>query len=88
MAIPFIWKKQLVMFVTMFVVVMLGLAIGGFLHDRFGLDPRTAQQQAQEKVGQKQAQMNFTNSNSANSAIQTPSLAFPTTQPGVTPPKK
>ena len=33
MALSFIWKKQLVWFITLLLVVILGLTIGAFLHD-------------------------------------------------------
>lgn len=79
----FIWKKQLVMFITMFIVVLLGLIIGGFLHDRFGVDPRATKQPEQKEVQTSQP----TSDNS--SAVQTPFLSsFPTTKPGTTTPPK
>ncbi len=82
MAMTFIWKKQLVMFITMFIVVLLGLIIGGFLHDRFGVDPRAAKQPVQKQVQTSQP-------TSDNSAVQTPFLSsFPTTKPGTTTPPK
>ncbi len=35
MALSFIWKKQLVLFITLLLVIILGLTIGAFLHDTF-----------------------------------------------------
>lgn len=78
MAIGFIWKKQLVMFITMFIVVFLGLTIGALLQDRFRVFDEKAPEQTQGVQGQ--------NTSAMGSYIQVPSLAFPTTQPGVTPP--
>ncbi|MFA7277404.1 MAG: hypothetical protein WC101_00245 [Candidatus Gracilibacteria bacterium] len=86
MAMTFIWKKQLVMFVTMFIVVLLGLIIGGFLHDRFGVDPRATKQPVPKQV---QTSQSTSDNSSDSSAVQTPFLSsFPTTKPGTsTPPK-
>lgn len=87
MAIGFIWKKQLVLFVTMFLVVFLGLTIGAFLHDRFAVpDQGMTAEETQRAVAKKQAQQaQQTQLNAENSYIQMPSLAFPTTKPGVAP---
>lgn len=82
MAMTFIWKKQLVMLVTMLFVVLLGLTIGAFLHDTFGfgaVDPevQSAQVGKPAKGGTGAA---------VNAHIQAPSLAFPTTEPEVSTP--
>ncbi len=82
MAIGFIWKKQIVMFITMFLVVFIGLTIGAFLHDTFTEnlivveDGQKATQATSAKTASQPASDGVT-----LSPIQTPSLVFPTTKP-------
>ena len=72
MAIGFIWKKQLVWYLTLLVVIVLGLGIGALLHDRFqeGDDAGTSSVNAGKPM-------------SAGVKIATPSLPYPTTKPNV-----
>lgn len=90
MAIGFIWKKQLVLFATMFLVVLLGLTVGAFLHDRFTVPDQTASaEETQRAMTKKQVQQaTQAQLNSQNASIQMPSLSFPTSKPNVTPPPK
>ncbi len=82
MAMTFIWKKQLVMLVTMVFVVLLGLTIGAFLHDTFGFGAvDTGVQRAQ--VGKPAPGASGA---VVNAHIQAPSISFPTTEPEVSTP--
>lgn len=77
MAIGFIWKKQIVMFVTIFVVVFIGLSIGALLHDKFAKDLIVEKKPSQTAPA-----------DATLSPIQTPSLIFPTSKPSVMPPSE
>lgn len=89
MAMGFIWKKQLVLFCTMFLVVLLGLSIGAILHDKFMVaDQGLTAEEEQRALAKKQAQAQQAEVNAQNAHIQMPSLTFPTSKPGVTPPAK
>lgn len=67
MALTFIWKKQLVWFITLLLVIVLGLTIGAVLHDTFR-DEYAAVGANDEKVPAVK--------------IAIPSLPFPTAAPG------
>ena len=90
MAIGFIWKKQLVLFVTMFLVVLLGLSIGAFLHDKFTVpDQAASAEETQRAMTKKQVQQAAqAQLNAQNASVQMPTLNFPTSKPSVTPPPK
>lgn len=71
MALSFIWKKQLVLFVTLILVIALGLTIGIFLHDVFQKTTVNTESENSEKVLRPGVK------------IVVPSLPYPTTKPGV-----
>ncbi len=90
MAIGFIWKKQIVMFVTMFVVVFIGLSIGALLHDKFAKSLVVTKEET-SAASSARAQKNASQTTPADatlSPIQTPSLIFPTSKPSVMPPSE
>lgn len=72
MALSFIWKKQLVWFITLLLVIVLGLTIGALLHDTFrGNNVSSADDIKGKAPGVK---------------VGIPSLPYPTTKPGVSGP--
>lgn len=74
MALSFIWKKQLVWFITLLLVVVLGLTIGALLHDTFrGNDTNDTDDIPGKAPGVK---------------VAVPSLPYPTTKPFVNGPSK
>ncbi len=89
MAIGFIWKKQIVMFVTIFVVVFIGLSIGALLHDKFAKDLIVSEKETGTSSARAQKNASQTAPADATlSPIQTPSLIFPTSKPSVMPPSE
>ncbi len=72
MALSFIWKKQLVWFITLLLVIVLGLTIGALLHDTFR---RNEMGDAGDIKGK-----------APGVKVAIPSLPYPTTKPGVSGP--
>jgi len=74
MALSFIWKKQLVWFITLLLVIVLGLTIGAVLHDTFNeINPNNVNDSVGKAPGVK---------------VAVPSLPYPTTKPFVNGPAK
>ena len=72
MALSFIWKKQLVWFITLLLVIILGLTIGALLHDTFRENEISDAENLEGKA--------------PGVKIAIPSLPYPTTKPGVSGP--
>lgn len=69
MALSFIWKKQLVWFITLLLVIVLGLTIGALLHDTFQENEISDVENMEGKA--------------PGVKVAIPSLPYPTTKPGV-----
>lgn len=65
MALPFVWKRFIVWFVTLFVVVFVGLVIGGYIHDMVQKNIIPSEDKAPPPPG----------------SVQIPSLAYPVAPP-------